>query len=221
MPAIKVLGEIPNEAVLQEAAQVVGSGGILAVPTETFYALAVSAGDDAAIERVRFLKGRSDTKPIPLLIADVTQLRALTRSIPMAAAVLMETFWPGPLTLTFPAATDLPKALVGGNGAIGIRQPGHGPLLTVLRRVGPVTGTSANRTGEPPAASADEVWSVFGPSLDLILDGGRTAGGMASTVVDTAESVRIIREGPISTEQIVTVLRRVGITVEGTAASNG
>ena len=199
----------------------VGSGGVLAVPTETFYALAVSARDCTAIERVRNLKGRGDDKPIPVLIADVLQLRALTKSIPPAAAILMETFWPGPLTLTFPAAPDVPKPLVAKNGAIGIRQPGYAPLLEVLRRTGPLTGTSANRAGEPPSASAAHVWSVFGESLDLILDGGRTAGGMASTVVDTVESVRIIREGPISTNEIAMALRRVGIALEGTAPNKG
>ena len=219
MPVIRVLGDIPDDAVLQEAARAAGSGGVLAVPTETFYALAVSARDHTAIERVKNLKGRADDKPIPVLIADVLQIRPLTQSIPAAAAILMETFWPGPLTLTFPAAADLSKALVGQNGAIGIRQPGHGPLLAVLRRTGPLTGTSANRAGEPPSASAADVWSVFGQSLDLILDGGKTAGGMASTVVDTVESVRIIREGPISTNQIAMALRRIGITLEGTAAN--
>lgn len=216
MSVIRTFGNPPEHAVVQEAGNVLNRGGILAVPTESFYALAASAQDASGVARVKELKGLSDERPILVLIGDRTQLNVLSRSVPRAAAVLMEAFWPGPLTLTFPIAPAMPDVLASRKGTLGVRQPGHQPLLTLLQYVGPLTGTSANRTGEPPGDSAVSVQGMFGESIDLILDGGKTAGGLASTVVDTVEAVRIIREGPISQDQIHAVLQRAGIKLDDT-----
>ena len=218
MSVIRSLGDPPNEDLLQEATRVVRDGGIIAIPTESSYALGVAVRNDSAIARIKELKGRPDDKPVLVLIADRTQLRLLTPSIPPAAAILMDAFWPGPLTLTFPIAPDLPRVLAGRGGTLGIRQPGHRSLLVVLQRVGPLTGTSANRSEEPSMNSAPEILSEFGHAIDLILDGGRTVGGLPSTLVDTLDSLRILREGPITREQIDAALQRSGMKLESTRA---
>ncbi|MBI5410484.1 MAG: threonylcarbamoyl-AMP synthase [Nitrospirae bacterium] len=187
---------------LEEAASVVLRGGVLAMPTESFYALGVSPFHEAAVQRLCRIKGRPDDKPLLVLIADLTQLDSLVKEVPAGAAVLMKQFWPGPLTIVFPAARSLPASLTAGSGTVGIRQPADPTLRDLLRLVGPLTGTSANRSGEPPAGTAAEVQASLGPDLDLILDGGPTAAGLPSTIVQTAGSIRVLRAGPISREQI-------------------
>lgn len=186
----------------------------MAVPTESFYALAAGVTDTQAIDRVQAIKGRSGTKPILLLIGDPSHLQGLVASIPMAAEALMKQYWPGPLTLIMPAAGHLPEPLTAGTGTIGVRLPACPLLAPLLQAVGPMTGTSANRSGAPPAETAEEVEAAMGAELDLILNGGRTPGGRPSTIVNTAGPVRLIREGPIPCEDIERVLRPSGITVE-------
>ena len=123
----------------------------------------------------------------------------------------MNTFWPGPLTLVFPASPRLPTELTAGTGSVGIRQLGIPALTPILQHIGPVTGTSANRSGLPPARTAQEVQAAFDADIDLILDGGPTPGGKPSTIVDTSDPVHLVREGPISREQIHATLATVGI----------
>ena len=214
MAAILPFPSIPSEPVLHEAACVVRRGGTLAVPTESFYALAAPALDPQAVQRVLSLKGRPEGKPILVLIGDLAQLPLLTWEVPPAASMLMQAFWPGPLTLIFPAAPAVPQALTAGTGTVGIRRTSHDPLASLLRRVGPLTGTSANRSGMRPAETAEEVQAIFGAELDLILDGGPTKGGLPSTVVETVGPVRLLREGPITRDQLVAVLSKAGVTLE-------
>jgi L-threonylcarbamoyladenylate synthase len=112
----------------------------------------------------------------------------------------MQACWPGPLTLVFRAAAEVPAVLTAGTGTIGVRLPASRDALRVLEVLGgPLTGTSANRTGEPPATTADKVEGAFGAEIDLIVNGGPTPGGLPSTVVDTTVSPpRLIREGRVS-----------------------
>lgn len=214
MAAIIPLPSDPPARALEQAEQVVQRGGVLAVPTESFYALAAPALNPLAVERVRAMKGRRDRKPILVMIADRGQLTLLAAEVPPAAAALMDAFWPGPLTLTFPASSLLPEVIMAGGKTVGIRQPCSPLLVPVIERVGPLTGTSANRSGQRPADTAASVQSDFGNMLDLILDGGQTPGGAPSTVVDTAGPVRLLREGPISRAQLEAVLKPAGIVLE-------
>lgn len=202
-----------SSRVLEEAARVLHRSGVIAVPTETFYALGASTSDEVAIRRVCAIKGRPQGKPILALIADRTQLTALVDEVTSAATTLMERFWPGPLTLIFPASPLLPEALTAGTGSVGVRQTAHARLAPLLRHVGPLTGTSANRSGEPPARTAEEVQTTLGSEVDLILDGGSAAGGLPSTIVDTVGPIRLLREGPISRQQIETALSMAGIAL--------
>jgi L-threonylcarbamoyladenylate synthase len=206
---IRLSAGLPLEQI-EDLVGVTRRDGVIAVPTETFYALAASAHSRPALERVLTIKGRPAGKPLLVLIGERSQLNHLIQNIPRAAAVLMDRFWPGPLTLVFNAAESLPAALTAGTGTIGIRLPAHDFLRTVLRRTGPLTGTSANRSGEVPPVTAEQVVASLGEVIDAILDGGPTPGGPASTVLDVTGPVRLIREGPISEDQIRAALRAAG-----------
>jgi L-threonylcarbamoyladenylate synthase len=152
------------------------------------------------------VKGRDEQKAILVLIADHAQLSLLVSQVSPSAQVLMDAFWPGPLTLLFAARPGLPEALTAHTGTIGVRLSPCAPLIDLLSTVGPVTGTSANRSGCPPARSAAEVQASLGSDLDLIVDAGTTPGGLASTVVDARSAVRLVREGPISRQMLQNVL---------------
>jgi L-threonylcarbamoyladenylate synthase len=195
---------------LDEVTAVLHRDGVLAVPTESFYALAADPWRATAVERLYALKGRPDGKPILILIADRAHLAPLVREIPPAATVLMDRFWPGPLTIVLPASPDLPVALTAGTGTIGIRQPKSTLLQPLLRHVGPLTGTSANRSGEAPVTHAGDVELLFGDEVDLILDGGPTPGGRPSTVVRAGTTVDMIREGAVGAQEIHAALVRAG-----------
>ena len=200
--------------VLDEAARVVRKGGVLAIPTESFYGLGVSVTDEEAVRRVFAIKGRPMGKPILVLIADRTQLAELVTEMTPAAKVLMDQFWPGPLTLIMPASSLLSSVLTGGTGTIGVRQPAHPALLRLLRHVGPLTGTSANRSGMAPLRVVQDVQGSLGSEVDLILDGGPTPGGRPSSVVNTLGTVRIVREGALPRQRIQASLKRAGLTLE-------
>jgi L-threonylcarbamoyladenylate synthase len=197
-----------------EVQRVLQQSGVVAVPTESFYALAANPFDGRAVRRILEMKGRPETQPLPLMIADRAPLDALVAGVSAPAALLIDAFWPGPLTLTFRASSLLAEGVACGTGTVGVRQSPFAPLGPLLRRVGPLTATSANRSGEPAADTAAAVEAIFGQALDLILDGGQTKGGRPSTVVETVGCLRLIREGPISREQLEAVLHPAGFTLE-------
>jgi L-threonylcarbamoyladenylate synthase len=198
-----------TEAALSQAARVVRDGGVIAFPTETFYGLGVTPGDAAAVQRLFALKGRSPaSSPILVLIRHRQDLESLTSEISPSAELLMKACWPGPLTIVFRASSGVPSVLTAGTGTIGIRLSAAPSLQRLLDAVGgPLTGTSANRSGALPAVTAEDVQVSLGVDVDLILDGGRTPGGFASTVVDTTVTpVRLIREGALSRSAVLSVL---------------
>lgn len=200
-----------SSGVGEKVAKIIRRGGVIAMPTESFYALGASALDDAAVRRVCAIKGRPDEKPILVLISDRAQLDTLAAEITPAASLVIEQFWPGPLTIIFPASRLLPDVLTAGTGTVGVRQTAYPALVRLLRQAGPLTGTSANRSGQPPARTAEEVRVRLGSVLDLIVDGGQTPGGLPSTIVDTVGPIRLVREGPISRHQLEAALARSGI----------
>ena len=206
---VRKLDETTAEVVCEEVAAVVRAGGVLAMPTDSVYGLGVNPFDETAVRRLCAIKGRDEGKPILVLIADRSQLQGVVGTLPAAAAKLMDRFWPGPLTIVCPAAPALPKALTAGTGTIGVRLAAHPLLVRLLRHVGPLTGTSANRSGDAPARTAEEVEQLLGGDVDLILDGGPSAVTAPSTVVDvTGQTVRLVREGPIAWMAIQSVLER-------------
>ena len=201
------------DAVIPEVRRVLTAQGLIALPTETYYGLAVRPTDEGAVRRLIEVKGRPTDKPILVLIGARDQLSALVESIPPAAAVLMDLFWPGPLTIVFPAAPGLSPLLTAGTGTIGVRWSPLATLQRLLMETGPLTGTSANRSSEPSLDYADEVQRTLGPLLDLILDGGRTPGGAASTIIDARDQPRVLRTGVLSPDRLRAALEQQGYTL--------
>ncbi|MEK6640479.1 MAG: L-threonylcarbamoyladenylate synthase [Nitrospirota bacterium] len=194
--------------------RVLGENGLIALPTESFYGLAVDPFNEQALVKLWQVKGRSKGKPVLVLIGERAQLNPFVRNIPPAATVLMNAFWPGPLTIVFPAVLGLSDAVTAGTRSVGIRFSAWQPLCELLQRVGPLTGTSANREGMPPPTTAEEVRHYFGDALDLIVDAGPTPGGRPSTVIDVQGPIRIIRDGAIDRENIVTQLAAHGLSLD-------
>lgn len=190
-----------------EARRLLQCGGLLALPTETFYALAVNPFDTAALSRLFAVKGRPPEKPVLVLIAGPEMLSQVAREVPASALPLMARFWPGPLTLILPARPDLPSLLTGGAGTIGVRQPRQSVVCRLLSVLGlPVTGTSANRSGRPPLTTSAAVAGELGQEVDLILETGpgsqnqQPPGRRPSTILDlTADPPRLVRAGALST----------------------
>lgn len=185
--------------ILARAIKILRNGGIVAYPTESFYALGVLATNEEALNDLFLLKKRPPEKPLPLIVGDLFTLAAIVKTVPERALDLMDRFWPGPLTIVFEAADGMPNLLTAGSGKVAVRIPGESAALDLARAAGfPITATSANISAEPPADTPDMVLGYFGDKVALIIDGGRTPGGKPSTIVDaTVDPVKVLREGSL------------------------
>lgn len=184
---------------LNSALLVLKQGGVVAFPTETYYGLAVDPFNSQALERLFQLKRRPAAKPVLVLIDKQERLSDLAAEIPPQFQSLMDRFWPGPLTLIFPAQPNLSHTLTADTGTVGVRISSH-PLALAFCALagGAITATSANLSGVTPAANEQEVLTQFGSRLDWLLKAGPTPGGQASTIVATHGSgLRLVREGVI------------------------
>ena len=184
---------------LDAAVEALREGGIVAFPTETYYGLAVDPGNDVALEKLYRLKKRAAEKAILILVEDIAQISQITTSIPHQFLPLMKKYWPGPLTLIFPARDSLSSILTGGSGTIGVRISPHPVAMDLVTMMGkPITATSANISGKLPAKSAGEVAKIFGRKVDYIYDGGVTAAGQCSTIIGLRDnSLTLFRKGQI------------------------
>ena len=172
------------DASIDRAVAYIKAGGIVAFPTETYYGLAVDPDSLSAVANLFKVKKRQADKPLLLLIDSREQLPLLTENIPSEFAPLMEKYWPGPLTLVFPARKELCAHLTGNSGTIGVRISSNPVAAELVKRVGkPITATSANISGHLPASTAAEVLAIFGNTLSYIVDGGPTLAGLCSTVL--------------------------------------
>jgi L-threonylcarbamoyladenylate synthase len=187
------------EEVFARCRDVIFAGGVIVYPTDTFYGLGADPGNAAAIRKLFAIKDRQHDLPILLLIKDAGQVRNWAAEIPAKAEELMRQHWPGPLTLVFKAKEYVLPELTAGAGTIGLRVPGSALTVRLLAFLGTaLTGTSANTSGGPSPRTAEEAMEAVGSEVDLIVDGGRTAGGKPSTVADvSAGQVVVIREGAI------------------------
>ena len=184
---------------------------MIAYPTETFYGLGTDIRNELALERLYAIKGRGFDKPISIIIGSREDLARFARKITPTADLLMDRFWPGGVTLLFQAAQGLSERLTAGTGKIGIRLSSN-PIATFLAQSlsGAITATSANRSGGKECVSAREVVTAMGKSVDAVIDGGRTAGGAGSTIVDTTvDPPAVIREGIISSSELYRGIREV------------
>jgi len=185
------------------AARVLAGGGLVVYPTETLYGLGADATNAAAVDRLVAVKGREAGKPIAVLVADRTMAAAVVSGLSPTAAVLMDHFWPGPLTIVLDANPALPAPLSAGTGTIGVRVSGHPVAAALVRELGrPVTSPSANPAGWHPPVRVDEAVAYFHDRVDCYLDGGQVPGEPASTVVDARATVRILRAGAVPAEAI-------------------
>jgi L-threonylcarbamoyladenylate synthase len=187
------------EEVFARCRDVIFAGGVIVYPTDTFYGLGADPSNPAAIRKLFAIKGRQHDQPILLLIKDAGQVRNWAAEIPAKAEELMRQYWPGPLTLVFKAREYVLPELAAGAGTIGLRVPGNALTVRLLAFLGTaLTGTSANTSGGPSPRTAEEAMEAVGSSVDLIIDGGMTAGGKPSTIADvSADQVVVIREGAI------------------------
>ena len=189
---------------------------MVALPTDTFYCLAACAVMEGAVRRVFEIKGRSAATPVPLLIAEPSDAfkYAVGLSEPMQRALtaLSERFWPGALSIVLKRSPVIPALVSAGGDTVALRMPDAPIVREVVRMLGaPVTGTSANLSGRPPATTAGEVREAFGNTVDVVAEGGPTPGGPPSTVLDlTGPTPHILRLGAISQAEIADCLADPG-----------
>jgi L-threonylcarbamoyladenylate synthase len=197
----------PEEQTIGEATQLLDRGGLVAFPTDTLYGLGADATSPSAVEAVFRAKERPPNKPLIVLARDLAMVNNLVEGIDEKARLLMNRFWPGPLTLVLPASPRLPSSLTGNTGRIGVRIPRSPIALALLRAVSfPLTAPSANRSGGRDPLSAQMVWEELGGRIDLVLDGG-PVGGIPSTILDlTSHPPRLIREGAISLQALIPLI---------------
>lgn len=202
-----------DEAGRADAVAVLRVGGVVALPTDTVYGLAVALDTPGGIERLFHVKQRPPDKGIALLLADAAQADRIGVLGP-AALALASMGWPGGLTLVVVrrAGVELPDLLTAGRPTIGLRVPDHPAPRALARGIGPLPVTSANVSGRPEAADAAAIDAQLGDAIDLILDGGPAHGGPASTVVDlTGDRPTILRQGAVTRAQVAATLDAAGI----------
>jgi L-threonylcarbamoyladenylate synthase len=191
---------------IQEALKVLRKGGLVAFPTDTVYGLGTLAFNGKAVEAIYIAKDRPMDKAIPILLWDFDDLPKVTSNLPPMAAKLASRFWPGPLTLVIPKNPNLPEA-ISATATVAVRVPDHKIARAILRATGPMAVTSANISGQPSPVTADDVFAQLGGRIELIINGGKTPGGMPSTLVDcTGNEPAILRDGPVSLTELLSVL---------------
>jgi L-threonylcarbamoyladenylate synthase len=193
---------------LDEAVAALRASELVVYPTETFYGLGADPFSSAALERLFAAKGRDAEKTVALIAADADSALALAREVSLVARRLADTFWPGALTLVLPARADLPDAIVGIGGGVGVRVSPHPVARALAAGLGhPVTATSANRAGEPPARTLAEAHAALGDKVKVFLEGGTLNAAAPSTVVAVEDDTwRLIRAGAISELQLAAAL---------------
>ena len=190
---------------IRQLVEVLQAGGLVAFPTDTVYGVGALAFDGKAVESIYIAKDRPIEKAIPILIGDADDITKISSEVPPMAKKLAERFWPGPLTLIVPKHLGLPDS-VSATNTVRVRVPDHLVARSVLRAAGPMAVTSANLSGQPSPSTAEEVFTQLNGRIALILDGGKTPGGVPSTLVDCTDTQPIVvRQGPISLNQILAV----------------
>lgn len=196
---------------IDAAVHAVSRGGLVVLPTDTVYGIGADAFTPPAVAALLAAKGRGRQMPPPVLMPDVRTLDGLATGVPAAVRDLAEAFWPGGLTIILAAQPSLAWDLGETHGTVALRVPDHPVALALLSRTGPLAVSSANRTGQPSALEVGEARDQLGDSVHVYLDGGRTPGGVASTIVDaTGDALRVVREGAIGLDRLREVAPVVG-----------
>ena len=190
------------------AAEIIKSGGLVAIPTETVYGLGANGLDENAVAKIFEAKGRPQDNPLILHICGPEQIELFCHHIPQKAYDLAEAFWPGPLTIVLPAKECVPKRTTGGLSTVAVRCPDHDAAREIIRLSGvPIAAPSANLSGKPSTTTAEHVLHDHDGKIDAIVDGGACRVGVESTIVDlTEERPRLLRPGGIGPEELIAVL---------------
>lgn len=208
IPVWRVDPSQPCGGIPAEAAQILGRGGVLIYPTETFYGLGADPSSELAVRRIFSIKGREFRKPLPLIADRLESVRRVVSEWSSEALRLAECFWPGPLTLLLTLNGPFPPLLHGGTGKIALRVSSH-PVASALaaRAGGLLISTSANKSGQPAVSDLRDLPTELGNSVDGILDGGTLQGDLPSTLVDvTVSPPQLLREGVIPWARILNAL---------------
>jgi L-threonylcarbamoyladenylate synthase len=205
---LKLSEENWDKSLLQRAAEIINRGGVIAFPTETVYALGVDAMNEQAVQRVFHLKKRMYGKPVAIFLPKLQDLKRFVKEITPSASKLIKEFWPGPLTLIFRPKSSQMTYLTGIEGKLGVRVSSSKFVQALLKFTRtPLTATSANLSGKPEPATADQVLSYFDGKIDLVINGGPSYSAISSSVVDVSEEIPILlREGCISYEELKKVV---------------
>ena len=181
---------------IENGVSILKRGGIIAYPTDTVYGLGACFNMPQAVERIYAVKERPLNMPLPLLLADVSQIGEVAESISPLAWLLIRSFWPGALTLVLNASAAVPDIIKASGKTVAVRIPAHPVPIALIKGLGaPIVGTSANLSGKPSPLTAGEVSEQLGDRIDLVIDGGRCPGGKESTIVDvTGDKPAIIRD---------------------------
>ena len=201
----------PDQTIIEKAANILKQGGLVAFPTETVYGLGANGLDAVACKRIYEAKGRPSDNPLILHIADFEDLNRIVAYVPEEAKVVMEKFWPGPITLVFPKAECVPKEITGGFDTVAVRFPSNEIARSIIRASGlPIAAPSANSSGKPSPTRASHVEFDLKGKIDMIVDGGATDVGLESTILDVSGKVpMILRPGAITKEMLEQVLDKV------------
>ena len=175
---------------LKKAIKILKMGGVIAFPTETVYGIGAALNQPAAIKRIYKIKNRPRNKPLQVLVSTLAEAKSL--GVFNKQALSLAKVWPGPLTLVVPKTKLVSKLITGGTQKVGIRIPDHKRILALIKRVGPLVATSANKAGEEPALTARKVKEIL-PEIDLVLP-GRVKFGKASKVIEVGRNTKILRK---------------------------
>lgn len=202
-PKVYQLDEDAN-AGIEAAAEAVGAGQCVVVPTDTVYGIGADAFSGDAVTALLAAKQRDESMPPPVLVAEPSMLRALAAEVPEAAAALAKAHWPGALTLIVKAQRTLKLELGETGGTVAVRVPDHDRLRQLLRRTGPLAVSSANISGQPAAETCEAAKEMLKDTVAVYLDGGPTAGLQPSTIVDFTRSAagRVVRQGALSLPEL-------------------
>jgi len=199
---IRIDPDHPSPETIHRAAEAIKNKGVVVFPTQCLYGLAADARNTSAIKQIFHVKQRPETNPLLILIHRPADLDELVTHIPEPAKRLIQTFWPGGLTLIFKAAPGISDLLTAGTGNIGIRIPSH-PVARALVQAagGPITGTSANLSGSPGCSRITDIPQKLLQAVDRVLDAGTLKGGTGSTILDiTCDPPRVLRQGAIPSD---------------------
>jgi len=206
---LRVNAKSPEAEVLRYAANFLTRGSVIGIPTDTYYGLAADPFNLSAVDEIYRIKGRPETRALPILVRSLEQAMQLAREVPQNFLRLAQKFWPGALTLVVDAANRLPLKVTANTGKVALRWPKNEVACRLIEEFdGPITGTSANISGFPSCAGADQVVKQLGGRLSLILDAGETGALIGSTIVDVHGGAwKIIREGAIQVAEIEKALK--------------